>query len=155
MVRRIGGGRGLCGGGQEKEWTGCFLDDLIAFGINADQWTTAAQDEGECRGTFHGEMDSYRENQGWTTACSRMPECDGKDQGEGSPKQADSCWFARHKWRERVSSGSLVCRCHDVLLRCYVCFLKKNKNRPRPSEHPPVRKEKMSKRLGGIKGCKT
>ena len=26
---------------------GCFLDDLRAFGINADQWTTAAQDEGE------------------------------------------------------------------------------------------------------------
>ena len=30
---------------------GCFLDDLRAFGINADQWTTAAQDEGECRRT--------------------------------------------------------------------------------------------------------
>ena len=26
---------------------GCFLDDLRAFGINAAQWTTAAQDEGE------------------------------------------------------------------------------------------------------------
>ena len=25
----------------------CFLDDLRAFGINADKWTTAAQDEGE------------------------------------------------------------------------------------------------------------
>ena len=33
--------------GQEKEWIGCFLDDLRAFGINADQWTTAAQEEGE------------------------------------------------------------------------------------------------------------
>ena len=22
---------------QEKEWMGCFLDDLRAFGINADQ----------------------------------------------------------------------------------------------------------------------
>ena len=30
---------------------GCFLDDLRAFGINADQWTTAAQDEGEWRET--------------------------------------------------------------------------------------------------------
>ena len=28
---------------------GCFLDDLRAFGINADQWTTVAQDEGEWR----------------------------------------------------------------------------------------------------------
>ena len=30
---------------------GCFPDDLRAFGINADQWTTAAQDEGEWRRT--------------------------------------------------------------------------------------------------------
>ena len=36
-------------GGQKKEWTGCFLDDPRVFGINADQWTTAAQDEGEWR----------------------------------------------------------------------------------------------------------
>ena len=32
--------------------------------------------------------------------------------------------------------------------------LKKNQNAPRPSEYPPVRGVKMSKRLGGIKGCK-
>ena len=38
-------------GGQEKEWMGCFLDDLRAFGINADQWETAAQNEGEWRRT--------------------------------------------------------------------------------------------------------
>ena len=30
---------------------GCLWDDLRAFGINADQWTTAAQDEGEWRKT--------------------------------------------------------------------------------------------------------
>ena len=40
-----------CVGGQEKEWMGCFLDDLRAFGINADQWMTAAQDEGGWRRT--------------------------------------------------------------------------------------------------------
>ena len=33
-------------------------------------------------------------------------------------------------------------------------FLKKNHSTPRTSEHPPVMGEKMSKRLGGIKGCK-
>ena len=44
------GGAG-CVGGQEKEWMGCFLDDLRAFGLNADQWTTAAQDEGKWRKT--------------------------------------------------------------------------------------------------------
>ena len=36
-----------------------------------------------------------------------------------------------------------------------LCLKKKNQNAPRPSEHSPVRGEKMSKRLvGGIKGCK-
>ena len=40
-------------GGQEKEWMERLLDDLRAFGINADQWTvtTTAQDEEECRKT--------------------------------------------------------------------------------------------------------
>ena len=40
------GGAG-CVGGQEKEWMGYFLDGLRAFSINADQWTTSAQDKGE------------------------------------------------------------------------------------------------------------
>ena len=44
-----------CVGGQEKEWVGYFLDDLRAFGINADQWTTAAQDDGGwCRTAKQG-----------------------------------------------------------------------------------------------------
>ena len=43
VFREMVGSAG-CVGGQEKEWMGCFLDDLGAFGINADQWTTAAQD---------------------------------------------------------------------------------------------------------------
>ena len=52
MFGELVGGAG-CVGGQEKEWMGCFLDDLRAFGINADQWTimTAAQGEGEWRRT--------------------------------------------------------------------------------------------------------
>ena len=41
------GGTGCVGGGQEKKCVGCLLDDLRAFGINADQWTTSAQDKGE------------------------------------------------------------------------------------------------------------
>ena len=44
-VRIIGGGRRLCGGAG-KRVDRCFLDDPSAFGINAGQWTTAAQDEG-------------------------------------------------------------------------------------------------------------
>ena len=50
MFGEMVGGAG-CVGGQEKEWMGCFLDDFRAFGINAYQWTTAAQDEGEWRRT--------------------------------------------------------------------------------------------------------
>ena len=35
-----------CAGRQEKHWRWSLLDDLRALGINADRWTTAAQDEG-------------------------------------------------------------------------------------------------------------
>ena len=52
MFGEMVGGAGMCGGGrQEKEWMGCILDDLRAFGINANQWMTGAQDEGEWRRT--------------------------------------------------------------------------------------------------------
>ena len=76
---------------------GCFLDDLRAFGINADQWTTAAQDECEWRRTAEQGAENFmakwivccRESRGWTTACRGMPERDGKGQGEDSQsKQA-------------------------------------------------------------------
>ena len=50
MFREMVGGAG-CVGDQEKAWVGYFLDDLRAFGINTDQWTTAALDEGEWRKT--------------------------------------------------------------------------------------------------------
>ena len=53
-----------CVGGQEKYWMGCFLDDIRASGINADQWTTAAPGRGGIAhdgrtsgGKIHGEMD--------------------------------------------------------------------------------------------------
>ena len=49
-VRRIGGGRGLCGG-PGKRVDGVFPGRPQSFRINADQWTTAAQDEGEGRRT--------------------------------------------------------------------------------------------------------
>ena len=46
MSGEMVGGVG-CVGGEEQVWMGCFLDDLRNFSINAHQWTTAAQDEGE------------------------------------------------------------------------------------------------------------
>ena len=31
--------------------------------------------------------------------------------------------YFSHKWRELVSSGRLVCRCHGVFLCCYIYFV--------------------------------
>ena len=59
-------------GGQEKEWIGCFLDDLRASGINADQWTTAAQDEGN-----GAERRNKGRNSSWRNgSLQRMPRLD-------------------------------------------------------------------------------
>ena len=57
-----------CVGGQEKEWMGCFLDGLRAFGINADQWTTAAQNEGEWRRTAEQGAEHYYFMAKWIVA---------------------------------------------------------------------------------------
>ena len=46
-------------GGQEKQWMECFLDNFRDFGIDADQWTTAAQDEGEWRRTAEQGADCF------------------------------------------------------------------------------------------------
>ena len=92
-----------CVGGQEKEWMGCFLDDLRAFGINADQWRTAAEDEEKWRRTakqgaerFMAKWIATEKVRAETTTCTSMPDRDGKDQEQENPKQACSCWFARH-----------------------------------------------------------
>ena len=65
-VQRIGGGRGLCGGPGKRVLVGCLLDDLRTFGINADQWTTATQDEGEWRRT--AEQGAKRSTAKWIAA---------------------------------------------------------------------------------------
>ena len=41
---------------------GWSLDDLRVFGINADQWTTAAQDEGEWRRTAEQKAEHFVAN---------------------------------------------------------------------------------------------
>ena len=61
MFGELVGGAG-CVGGQEEEWMGCFLDNLRAFGINADQWKTAAQDEGEWRRTAEQGAEHFMRN---------------------------------------------------------------------------------------------
>ena len=46
--------------GKGKYWMGCLLDDLRPFGIDANQWMTAAQDEGEWRKTMEQGNVSWR-----------------------------------------------------------------------------------------------
>ena len=102
MFGEMVGGAG-CVGGQEKDWMGCFLDDLRAFGINADQWTAAAQDEGKWPRTAEQGAEHFitkwiaeeKAKAGLRHAVVCMPERDTKDQEEGSPMQAGSSWFAR------------------------------------------------------------
>ena len=69
MFGEMVGGAG-CVGGQEKGWMGCFLDDLRTFGINADQWTTEAQDEGEWRRTAEQGAEHFMAK--WITAEKAM-----------------------------------------------------------------------------------
>ena len=114
-----------CVGDARKRVDGVFPGRPQIFGISAEQWTTAAQDE-EKNGAgrrnkgrnFHGETYRCRESQGWTAACSSMPERHGKDQeGGDSQKQARAGSLAIV-----VTFGRLVCRCYAVFPWCYVCF---------------------------------
>ena len=99
-VRRNVGGAG-CVGGQEKEWMGCFLDDLRAFGMSADQWTTAAQDEEEWRRTAAQGAEHFMAKWIVTEKIKAglrhavvCPNVTGRTKKD-SPEQAGSCWFAR------------------------------------------------------------
>ena len=100
-IRRIGGGRGLCGR-PGKRVDRVFPGRPQSFrrqrrpvnDCNPERGRMA-QNGGTRGRTFHGKMGRCIESHGWSTACSRMPERDGKDQGKNSPEQADSCWFAR------------------------------------------------------------
>ena len=79
MFGELVGARGLREGAG-KRMDGVFLDDLVAFDINVDEWTTAAQDEGEWRRTAEQGAERFMAKS--ITACSSMSERDGKDQGE-------------------------------------------------------------------------
>ena len=52
MFGELVGGAGCVGGhGKKSGWGVFWTTSELAFGINADQWTTTAQDEGEYRKT--------------------------------------------------------------------------------------------------------
>ena len=58
--------------------------------------------------------------------------------------------IAIHKYKKCIRAKS----CRGISYLRKHC-LKKNQNAPKPSEHPPVRGKKMSKRLGGMKAANT
>ena len=89
-VRRVGEGRGLPGG-QKKGWMGRFLDDLRAFDINADQWMTAAQYEGEWRRTT--DQGALRFMAKWITA----------DKVRAGLRHAEVCSNVTGRTKERIA----------------------------------------------------
>ena len=82
---------------------GCFLDDLRAFGIDAHQWTTAAQDEGEWRRTaehgaehFMAKWIAAEKNKAGLRHAVVCPNVTGRTKERiAQTKQAGSYWFAR------------------------------------------------------------
>ena len=62
---------------------GCLLDDLRAFGISADQWTTAAQDEEEWRKTAEQGAERFME---WIAAEKIRAGLRHRTRREGPPK---------------------------------------------------------------------
>ena len=115
-VRRTGGGRGLFGGGQVKEWMGCFLDDLTQsfqhqrrlVNVYSPGRAGGMAQNGRTRGgIFRGGMDCCRESQGWTTACSGISERDGKDKGV-CPNVTGRTEKERLVQSKRARAGSLA-----------------------------------------------
>ena len=70
---------------------------------------------------------------------------------QGSERQAKWVWCPHAMSGLRFPDTP---HAQKILTTVCCCCLKNKQNAPRPSEHPPVRGEKMSKRSGGIKGCK-
>ena len=91
-VRRIGGGRGLCGGAGNIV-DGVFLDDLRAFGINTDQWTTAAQGEGEWRRTAEKGAKHF------------MAKCIAAEEARAGLRHAAVCPNLTGRKKERISQS--------------------------------------------------
>ena len=94
-VWRTGGGRGLRGG-TEKKWMGCLLDDLRAFGINADQWTTAAQDVGGWRKTAEQGEQCFMAK--WIAA----------EKAKAGPRHAVVCPNVTGRTKERIAQSKRV-----------------------------------------------
>ena len=80
-------------GGRKKEWMEYFLDDLRAFGINADQWTTAAQDEGEWRRTAGKGAERF------------MVKCIAVEEARAGLRHAVVCPNVTRRTKERIAQS--------------------------------------------------
>ena len=85
----------------------------------------------EVNGSHHGDKRLVKSTQGskpqWHPSQNQPPDSTGnllssRRQRIGSRTIVRSPSLTRHKWRELVSSGRLVCTCHEVFLGCYLCF---------------------------------
>ena len=104
MFGEIVGGAG-CVGGQKKEWMGCFMDDLRAFGANADQWATATQDDREWRRTAEQGAEHFMAKRitaekaeaglRYAVVCPNVTGRSKKRIAKSKRTQTDSCWLAR------------------------------------------------------------
>ena len=66
------------------------------------------------------------------------------------PPEQSKCLGGNIGCKDKKSSTHIYIHGTKRVPQC----LKINQNAPRPSEHLPVRGGEMSKRLGGMKGCK-
>ena len=96
MFGELVGGAG-CVGDQEKEWMEFFLDDLKAFGINSDQWTTSTQEEGEGRKT--AEQGAERFMAKWIAA----------EKARAGLRHAVSCPNVTGRTKERIAQSMRAC----------------------------------------------
>ena len=71
----------------------CFLDNLRAFGINADQWTTAAQDEGEWRRTAEQGAEHF------------MAKCVAAEKAKAGLRHAVVCPNTKGRIKERIAQS--------------------------------------------------
>ena len=76
---------------------GCLLDELGAFGINADQWTTSAQDEGEWRKT--AEQGAERFMVKWIAA----------EKAKAGLRYAVVCPSMTGRTKERIAQSKRAC----------------------------------------------
>ena len=75
----------------------CFLDNLRAFGINADQWTTAAQDEGEWRRTAEQGAEYF------------MAKCITAEKPKTGLRHAVVCPIVTGRTKERIAQSKRSC----------------------------------------------